>query len=102
VPGGAAKGNRKFFRADATGDSDLLPGTEVSDPEMVLREDFTAETETPDLFFIRARGYPPGAEKFGWLVFFQLVRLVVRALLAVLAADLPVLFRIFGHIRWAV
>lgn len=65
---------------------------------MVLCEELTGRAETPDLFFIRARGIPACAEEFGWLVFSKGMGLVVRAYGAVLPADLPVLLRIFRNI----
>ena len=65
---------------------------------MVLCEELAARTETPDLFLIRARRVSACAEELGRLVFFKMMTLVVRAYRAVLPADLPVLFCIFGNI----
>jgi hypothetical protein len=65
---------------------------------MVLVEDLAARTETPDLFFLQAGGLAPGTEDLGGLEFFQVMGFVIRAYGAVLAANLPVLFRIFGNI----
>jgi len=76
----------------------LAVNAEVADTEMVLIEDLASRTVTPDLFFVRTSRPSTGAEEFGWLEFFKGMSLVMRAYLAVLPADLPVLFRIFGNI----
>jgi hypothetical protein len=65
---------------------------------MVLIEDLATRAVTPDLFFVRTSRPSAGTEEFGWLKFFKGMSLVVRAYLAVLPADLPVLFRIFRNI----
>ena len=65
---------------------------------MVLIEDLATRAVTPYLFFVRTRGSSAGAKEFGWLEFFKGMSLVMRAYLAVLPADLPVLFRIFRNI----
>jgi hypothetical protein len=75
-----------------------VPDAEVPDAEMVLGEKLAGDTETTDLFLIRARGVSACAEELGRLVFFQGVGLVVRADRAVLPADLPVLFGILNDI----
>ena len=65
---------------------------------MVLIEDLATRAVTPYLFFVRTRGPSAGAEEFVRLEFFKGMSLVMRAYLAVLPADLPVLFRIFRNI----
>lgn len=65
---------------------------------MVLIEDLATRAVTPDLFSVRTGGPSAGAEEFGWLELFKGMSLVMRTYLAVLPADLPVLFRIFRNI----
>jgi hypothetical protein len=72
----------------------LIPGAEVPDTEMVFQEDRAGHAETPDLFFVGTGRHAPCAEEFGWLELFEVVRPVVRAVCAVLAADCTVLLSI--------
>ena len=71
---------------------------EITDTEMVFREELAARAETPDLFCRRGRGSSACAEEFRGLVFFKRMSLVVWAYGAVLPADLPVLFSILDNI----
>jgi hypothetical protein len=87
-----------LFEKDSWPGQILAVNAEIPDTEVVFREQFAGQTETPNLFPFRACGPSPGAEKFGWLEFFKAMCLVVWANSAVLPADLPVLFRILGNI----
>ena len=65
--------------------------------EMVLREKFAGRAEAANLPHIRCRRGSASAEKFGGLVFFQGMTLVVLAYRAVLPADLLVLLGVFHN-----
>ncbi|MEI8332030.1 MAG: hypothetical protein WCF90_10360 [Methanomicrobiales archaeon] len=66
---------------------------------MVLVEDLAARAETSDLFFLLAGGLDPCVEELGRLEFIQVVGFIIRVYGVLLAADLPVFFRIFGGIH---
>ena len=71
-----------------------MPHAEKSAAEVVFCEKLAGRAETADLSHALRPGGSLRAEKFAGLVLFQVVVPVILAVLAVLPAELPVLFGI--------